>query len=405
MSVSHHTHHQVLFFFQKSLRNLFWSSFLRQSGLSLVDLFTAVYLYRVGATHFFFQIPGLSDFQQGILTVIVYTLALRLAALSTIFPIAKLASRVGLPRIAIFGNILMALRYALLALSVTFPSVIFLAAIVQGIEVAGFIPAYETMFSRLASKSKVGRDVGAFTFVLRLTHSLLPAVSGILIVSAGFQAAFVAAMVFLLLSCLPLVSMRGRQELAYPSPTRFLSWFRREGDPVVWIAIAGRYLSDIASWLWPIYLVLLFGNIERLGLLMSVSLFISLIVTYFSGWYVDHNKRNTLFLVGGVLLSLFWIGRIGLVVVQLVVVLEIAQKIVESFFAPSFDAHVYRISKRLDTYAFHVYKEVMLSVIGVLYCTFLGFLFLFYGAVWGWVFMFGAVGILLTSLLYTSRYD
>jgi MFS family permease len=405
MSLSHHTHHQVLFFFQKSLRNLFWSSFLRQSGLSLVDLFTVVYLYRAGTVNTFFLIGGLSDFQQGMLTVVGYILVLRVAALATIFPIAKLASRIGLPRIAILGNICMAIRYALLALSVYFPPMIFFSALLQGIEIAGFIPAYETMFARLASKTKVGRDVGSFTFVLKLTHALLPVLAGVLIVSAGFQAAFIGAMILLLLSTIPLMSMRWHRELTYPSPAHFFAWYRKEGDPLVWIAIAGRYLSDVATWLWPIYLVLLFGNIERLGLLMSASLFISLIVTYFSGWYVDHTKRNTVFLMGGALLCLFWIGRIGIVAVQLIIVLEIAQKIVESFFAPSFDAHVYRISKRLDTYAFHVYKEAMVTVIGLIYWSFLGILFLLYGAAWGWVFLFGAIGILATSLLYTSRYD
>ncbi|MEP7166874.1 MAG: MFS transporter [Candidatus Woesebacteria bacterium] len=405
MSTSHHSHQHVLFFFQKSLRNLFWSSFLRQSGFSLVDIFTFVYFYRLGIANNFFSWFQLSNFQQGILTVVADVLILRFIELLVIFPMAQWASKLGLPKAAIVGNFLMALRYGLLALSAKYPLLIFTAAIIQGIELSVFSPAYDTMFAKRASNSKVGRDVGAFTFILKLSYSLLPALAGGLIVTFGFGAAFFGAMIFFLLSNVPLFPMHWKETLTSPNLSHFLSWCKRSADFRVHAALVGRYVNDVGFELWPIYLILVFGKVERLGFLMSLSFFISLILVYFTGWYIDHSKRNMLFIVGGLLLSLFWILRINMTLITMIIAIEIAQKLVESFFYPSFDALVYRISKRLDTFVFHVYKEVLTCIVSLIFWSVLGILFILYGAIWNWIFIFAAGGILVSTLLYTARYE
>ncbi len=405
MSASHRNHQHVLFFFQKSLRNLFWSSFLRQSGFSLVDIFTFVYFYRLGIANNFFSWFQFSSFQQGILTVIVDVLILRIVELLVIFPMARWAAQLGLPKAAIVGNFLMALRYGLLALSARYPLLIFTAAIVQGIELSVFSPAYDTMFAKRASSSKVGRDVGAFTFILKLSYSLLPALAGGLIVTFGFGAAFFGAMIFFLLSNIPLFSMRWREKLTSPNFSHFVSWCKRSADFRVHAALVGRYISDVGLELWPIYLILVFGKIERLGFLMSLSFFISLVLVYFSGWYVDHSKKNSPFIFGGLLLTLFWFLRINMTLISMIVAIEVAQKLVESFFYPSFDALVYKISKHLDTFVFHVYKEVMTCIVSLVFWSILGILFILYGEIWNWIFVFAAFGILVSTLLYTARYE
>lgn len=405
MSVSARGHHHVLFFFQKSLRQLFWSSFLRQSGFALVDIFTFIYIYRLGIENNFFSLITTSPFQQGIFTVIADVLLLRFIETIVIFPISSFASKLGLPKAAIFGNIVMAIRYALLALSFRYPLLVFSAAIVHGIELSVFGPAYDTMFAKRASMTKVGRDLSSFTFILRLTNALIPAFAGGLIVTLGFSAAFIGATVLLIASNIPLLTIRWKESLSSPTLRDFVSWYRDRVDLKILVAVSGRYISDVGFELWPIYLLLVFGKVERLGLLMSFALFISLLVTYFSGWFIDHSKKNTTFIASGILLALFWLLRINLSVLVFIIVLEVLQKIVESFFYPSFDALVYRISKHVDTFSFHVYREFLISIVSLLFWSVLGIVFYFYGEVWNWLFVIGALGTLASTLLYIARYE
>jgi MFS family permease len=337
------------------------------------------------------------------LTVVADVLILRLAELVVIIPLAQVASKMGLPKAAILGNFLMALRYALLALSTQFPYLIFSAAIVQGIEISAFTPAYDTMFSSRASRGKVGRDVGAFTFILKLSYALLPVLAGGLIVTFGFAAAFAGAMAFLILSNVPLLSISWKEKLTYPTIRHFFRWTRKEADPRILLALAGKYFNDVGAELWPIYLIIIFGKVERLGVIMSIALLVSLVITYFSGWFVDHSKKNIPFILGGVLLALFWILRMNMTLITMILALEIAQRVVESFFYPSFDAYMYRISKQLDTFSFHVYREAFTCMASLLVWTILGSLFLFYGTIWNWIFILGAVGIALSTLLYTTK--
>ncbi len=405
MSVSSRGHHHILFFFQKSLRQLFWSSFLRQTGFALVDIFTFIYFYRLGIDNGFFSTIVKTPFQQGVLTVVADVLVLRLVEAIVLFPISSYASRLGLPKAAILGNVLMAIRYGLLAFSFHYPVLMFSAAIVQGVESSVFGPAYDTMFAKRASSSKVGRDVSSFTFILRLTSALIPAFAGGLIVTLGFQAAFIGATTMLLLSNIPLLSIRWHEQLATPSYTDFVAWYRNRVDLRIVVAIAGRYISDVGFELWPIYLILVFGKVERLGLLVSFSLFISLLLTYMSGWFVDHTKKNTTFIVTGFLLAIFWIMRINLTVISIIISLEVVQKIVESFFYPSFDALLYKISKRVETFSFYVYREFLTTLVSIVFWSVLGCVFLLYGEVWNWIFIVCAAGILASTLLYTAHYE
>ncbi len=403
MPSAHRGHIHTLFFFQKSLRNLFWSAFLRQNGLSLVDIFTLVYVYNTGVTNAFFQSFAHTPFQQGIFAVVATIILLRITDLIVVFPMARIAARVGLPKAAIFGNFLMAIRFGLLAMSIQYPVLIFLAAIFQGIEIAGFTPAYDTMFANKASASKVGRDVGAFMFILKLSHALLPAFAATLIISFGFQFAFIGSMILLLLSNIPLLSMRSGEKLKAPKPSHFLSWLQNKTDSRILLSLAGRYVSDAVTGLWPIYLLFIFGKIERIGMLMSLSLCISLIIIYFSGWYIDHTKKNYVFIFGGLLLAVLWFLRIHVVFIYGILGIEIAWKLAESFFCPSFDAIIYKISKRLDTFAFHVYKEVLVSAVSLLFWIGIGIFFFFFGASWSFVFALAGLGMLTATLLYTAR--
>lgn len=102
-------------------------------------------------------------------------------------------------------------------------------------------------------------------------------------------------------------------------------------------------------------------------------------------------------------MSLFWILRINMTLITMILALEIAQRIVESFFYPSFDAFMYRISKRLDTFSFHVYREAFTCIVSIIFWLILGVLFVFYGSIWNWVFILGAIGIALSTLLYTTK--
>ena len=112
-----------------------------------------------------------------------------------------------------------------------------------------------------------------------------------------------------------------------------------------------------------------------------------------------------MFIWSGILLFVFWLLRINLTVISLIILLEVAQKIVESFFYPSFDALVYKISKKVDTFSFHVYREVLTSMVSVVFWGLLGLLFFLYGSVWNWVFLLGAFGILTSTLLYSAQYE
>jgi len=127
-------------------------------------------------------------------------------------------------------------------------------------------------------------------------------------------------------------------------------------------------------------------------------LFLSLVLTYLAGWFVDHKKGKRMFVASGAVISISWIMRLFVRGIWDILGVEFLEKLAGSVYSPCYDSFLCRRAKGRAVLAFYVYKEVLLSVSAVILWV-LVFGFFLLPVAWESVFILGAIGVILSLLL------
>lgn len=403
MSSFHHASHHTLFFFQKSLKELFWSSLLRQSALAFVTIFSFVYVYTLAIEWNFFSFVPVTNGQRGLLAVALYVVLLRGLVTFLTLPLSRIAVSVGLTTTIAIANIFMIAKYVAFFFMIQHWIWFFVALTCQAIELSLYWPSYQTLFVSLASVGKFGRDLGSFQMMLKVLHAVLPAVAGVVIVLFGYPIIFLIACGLIVISNIPLLRLKTRAIVGKTSVKGLQVWTRKHAHKRAMIATIGLYLQDAVTELWPLYVLLILGSILHVGLLFSAASMLAVILAYFAGWYSDHTKKPTLFFISGGIVSLTWLGRAVFSVVTGIAILEVIDKLSASFLVPSFDTRLYEQSKHDTPFTFYTYREVVLSFYATLIWIIFFFLFLLFTSAWFVLFIVASVGVLFSLLIGSRR--
>jgi hypothetical protein len=153
------------------------------------------------------------------------------------------------------------------------------------------------------------------------------------------------------------------------------------------------------QFLWPLFVLLLIGSVDKVGFLYFVVFFVSLLLTYFSGWYVDHSKGRRPFSLSGIILSGVWFVRAFVSSAWSIITIDVFQNLAESVFNPFYDSIMLRRSKGSTSLSYFTYREIIVSVSGILFWIIFVIFFLVSSSWRGFV-MFGAITVLMSMQLY-----
>lgn len=382
--------------FPKELRLMFYSSLLRNLADLMVGTFAPIFLFQMGQ-----RLPFLSHynpFVAGMLLVCGYYFLQRLLVLVLAFPLARLMSRIGYIWSMTLGILGLCLTFVSYHLASREPRFLILALTGGALDLVLYWAAHDSVFAHEVRRNEIGRGVGALAFLTKLLQILAPAIAGWIILTTGFNTIFALGILVALCSIFPLLFLPRFAIPTRPSFQQFKVWLKRPQFRRFAVAVAGRYMDTIAILLWPVYVLIIVGNIERVGFLFSAVMFVSLVLTYVAGWYVDHSRKGHYFWMSGVILSGAWLLRLFVRGVGDIFGIELMDKLAYSFYAPCFDAYMCEVSKGSLVLQFYLYREVIFSLAAVILWGAVFGLFLL-PVSWTAVFLLGSVGVLLSLFI------
>jgi len=166
-------------------------------------------------------------------------------------------------------------------------------------------------FSRVSDKGHEGEEIGIKQAIVAIICFITPFIGGVLIINFGFQITFLVAGIILLISIIPLFFFPTRRKLTSPLTAKLL--FNTVKDRPMKGFHVGTFgyatESMISSIIWPIFLFLILGNIEKLGGIISLGSLLSAGAVFFAGRLSDKGKRNTIFSWTGAGNSIIWFVR------------------------------------------------------------------------------------------------
>jgi MFS family permease len=382
-------------------RNLAWLSFsfaFRHIAGHLSSFYLPVFFFDVAQRIDLFR-PSFSAIQRGLIVISIFYFVERLVAVIVSMLQAKFVMKVGHDWSMAVGTIF----YALLLLSLPYiennPWVIFLSAFLAGIQLTFYWPSYNTLLSRFSFKKNMGKSLGGLIFLQNFTAMISPALGGLIIVLLGYNFLFLSGTFLLLISLIGIFKLVLSQEKDIVHLDEYKEWMREKAFTKLALAQSGKYFYDMSMVLWPLYVYLLLGNVEKVGYVYSFSIFLAMAVALIAGTVLDKRRKSKRpFYVSGGSLSTLSLARVLVFNVWGVVVVDSLIRIVGDFHWLFNNKILFSRGKGSQDFSFFVYNNFNRSIAAAFFWLLLLLFFFLVPIEWTGLFLLGAVGVLMSLL-------
>ncbi|MCA9368767.1 MFS transporter [Candidatus Woesebacteria bacterium] len=364
----------------------------------LALFFMPVFLFEFGRTSGLYSFTGHTAMVQGMIALGVYYILYALIALTSAIPLAQLVRKIGHQKTMVFSYLVRLVALLLLFLTTTNPYLIFLAVFFEAIQSNMFWPSYHTVLSKNTLKNHMGQDLGILQFLLQLVAAISPAISGLIAVLVGIEFIFLVAIVGTLIGLIFTLFLDIKIDRDSVSLKEFLSWLKERRFRKLTLTISGRYINDAVLYIWPLYVYIFLGSVDKVGYLYTISLFIAMMFTFFIGVYIDHSKSKKPYFFSGGVLTVLWLVRTQFLSVVSIALIDVVDRLTSNFHWLFYDMLLMRRSKGRDALSYFVYREIILNLTAIFFWSVFMLFFIFdFG--WNSLFIFASVGVMLTLMI------
>ncbi|NQU83600.1 MAG: hypothetical protein HQ536_02720 [Parcubacteria group bacterium] len=370
----------------KQMKELFSSVMILNFATSAVALFEPIYLYTIG-----FSLRGILVFY-----LIVYILYFFLLPLG-----GKIARAQGYEHVMLFSAPFLILYYlALFAIPFNYLFVV-VAILALTIRKILYWPGYHADFAQFGEKKERGREISNLYLLGAFVAMIGPAIGGLVITFLGFKVLFIMASVLILLSNIPLLLTPEKFE---PTPFSYRGAFKdlvRKEKRRKFFGYFGFGEEMISLAIWPIFIYSIVVSYDKIGLLVSVSIFVSIIIALFVGRVIDHRSRHMGLIRAGTIFTFFvWLFRIIITKTFGVFLIDAGHRISRVISGLPMAAITYNDAKKSSIMRSVIFKEMALSV-GKAFTALVGIIILSLaseGDSWTFLFILSAIMTLFYGL-------
>jgi len=382
----------------KNLKYLYGVRVARDLVNKLAFFFLPIYLFEFGQKSGFYDFTGLPEFTRGILSLAIYYILVGTIGAVIVIPAAKIIGKVGYQKTMISSYIFRLIALLFMFMSSQVAWVLFIAVIFDSLQSVLFWPSYYTVLSQNTLKNHMGQDLGILQFLLQLIAVVSPAISGYIALISGLESLFLVALVGNLIGFILVLQMSLPYKKDEVSFTEFFAWLREKQFRKLVVSFAGRYINDAALYVWPLYVFIFLGSVDKVGYLYTASLFIAMLFTFFVSIYIDHNKSRKPFFMSGGVLAFLWIIRTQFLSILGIALIDVVDRLTSNFHWLFFDMVMMKRGMGSNALSYFAYREVILHMTTVFFWSIFALLFIV-GLGWNELFIFASVGVLLSILM------
>ena len=381
-------------------QGLWVNSFFRQMSFALMHVFSVVFVFSLGREKFL-----MGGIQGGLLLLLVYLILIRLTVMLAVIPLSNnVIRRIGYRRSILSSLFFTSLSFLVLSLVSITKSLWLLsvAPIALGIGVCLYWVTYFTLFSDEAKKASIGRSFGIMDVFAKLGQVTAPLMGAIIVLLLGYDILFLVGVVLLLISGIPMFFLKHHLHLDAVSWKEFGKWEKERRFKLAGLSMGGRLLEEIMiENLWPIYVFLIVGSLEKLGVFRSILLLATAVFTYLVSRLFDrsHNKKYQIIsVIGG---SLLWVVRLGVTTLPQILVIDSVDKFFSATTRTFFFGSLFLRAKGSQSFSFIVYWIVWESFWAIAGLGILALLLLISGVeiFWMGMVLVGILGLVLSLFL------
>lgn len=220
---------------------------------------------------------------------------------------AKLISKIGIKEVILIRTPLFIVSLLLLGIldrSPLLQEYFLLIAVLLGISLVMYTLSISSLFAEFMHKKRQSSETGKFIALPQIGAIIGPVLGGLLALFFGFDALFIISSVLLFLSIIPIGSLKHKIDHPKFDYKKFILFFKTKKKIFFFINLYG-IKGFVMFIILPIAVYFVNYNVLILGIIMSLSGFVSVTTALVYGRYMDAKKMNYVRL-GAVLSSLFF---------------------------------------------------------------------------------------------------
>ena len=275
----------------RELSELYVTHALRAFAAAMISIFVPIYLFQL--QYSIFQIIYYFILSEGFMTVFILLTSL----LAKKLPLKHMMA-ISVP-----------LHIVFLLMLYTFDSVgwgLELLALFDGAAVAFYWLPFHLDFSQNSLHDFRGREVGLLQTATVGVTLLAPIVGGTIVVLLGFHWLYIAGIVLMISSIIPLFLSKEIFDEPKFSFKDSLNFPAREA--LMHFAWGARTTAELLF--WPLFLFVLLNSAFTLGLITTIGALFSALATLWDGKITDSLKRNVMVSIATIVESVSWFVRI-----------------------------------------------------------------------------------------------
>lgn len=338
------------------MRPFYLNGMMRALVMALVGIFTPIYIYEIA----------------GIGWVIGYYLLIRIVVLFFAIPVSHIIEKIGFRRSIGISLVLLMICYGTLLGYQGEWWLLIISLVASGLNIPFYWLARSSAIAQDSETAHVGRQLGILTSVEAVATMLGPLSAGLIIEQWGFGVMYLAAILILLTSLVPLLSMPPHTHKNGASWEGFVRWIQSRRYFHNAIGIGARAVDDYGlNVLWPLAIFVLGVNTGTVGGIFTLSALVALVVRLVMGRMFDrlHDRRDLsdewVYGAAAGVNAILWLLRILAHSVGIIVGIDLMGAIFGTTYSSYYVDYEQLGGKRMGSIAYFVYGEMMYSIMAI----------------------------------------
>lgn len=342
------------FFKENALNNVYLSVFLTSIAVNSIGIFSPIYLYQSG-----FEVPE----------VLLFFILKNVFFVFLAFLFAGFVARIGPNYSMLISAPLLSLYFFGLSYVVAYPVLFYILPFILALAVIFYNFGFHLNFLDNSHKDKRGSEVSFLRILNSLTAAITPFFAGMIIYYYNYNVLFVIGALILILSMVPLFWIKngGHRKISYSS-IGLINYLNNRKYLGNYLSFTGYAIeSSIGGDIWPIYLLIVLASTVKVGLVVTLSLVVSVVTLYGIGRVTDKYAYKDRLVKFGTMLYFFgWVGRIFANTDLKVLLVDTYKNTSERVLQVPWSTISYDLASREDHYLYIVSREIVFNLSRVL---------------------------------------
>jgi len=285
---------------------------------------------------------------------------------------ARIVARIGVKHSMLIAMPILILYFLGLRILPDWRFLFFILPIIRSFKMILYNYSFHLNFIEHSDKENRGKEISMTHASAVGASALSPFFGGLIISVFNFPVLFTIGSALLIFAVIPLfLTKENYEKLDFEKKRIFLDIFKKVNLPST-ISFAGYAVESWVGFvIWPIFLFTILFSTESVGIIVSLTTVITLLVFYFIGKTTDKTDKRKLMRIGTLLYFFGWIGRAIVNNFISVFFVDTYKSITRHILYVPWSAYSYDLAAKANYFKFIVQREVTFNLIRVAVIPFL----------------------------------